>query len=243
MSKQSFVEMLRAIDDAGLDPYEFRLWVHIWRVGVSWESLRTIAQKCNMSVGKAQQARKSLCDKNLLTYREQRGRLGLAAIISETVVYVHDMNSDVHHMNTNVHHMNTNVHDMNTDVHHMNGSVHHMNAILSKQHEVNNSKRNNKKQQQQPARANVIATAAAAPHDSPVMSVLQEYGIALNKTTTPLLEMDADYVRAHLDHASRNNHAPGLAIKRMLDGDPPPRRPTDRDHVYIPADLLDIVNR
>ena len=74
------------------------------------------------------------------------------------------------------------------------------------------------------------------------MSVLQEYGIALNKTTTPLLEMDADYVRAHLDHASRNNDAPGLAIKRMLDGDREPQRPSTIRQ-SIPAEWADVIKR
>ena len=55
--------------------------------------------------------------------------------------------------------------------------------------------------------------------------------------------MDADYVRAHLDHASRNNHAPGLAIRRIIDGDPVPRKPGEPVTQSIPAEWADVIKR
>lgn len=48
----NFTEQLRAIDDAGFDVYQYRIMMHVWRVGECWESVRTMAGKCSMSVGK-----------------------------------------------------------------------------------------------------------------------------------------------------------------------------------------------
>lgn len=98
------------------------------------------------------------------------------------------------------------------------------------------------KQQQQPARANAIA-AAAAPVDTPAMAVLQEYGIALNKTTAPIATMDADFVEGHLLAAQRRGESAGLAIRRIIDGDSVPRKPGDATRQSIPAELADIIKR
>ena len=118
----SFAQMLREIDDAGLDVYEFRLWCHIWRVGVSWESVRTMAKKCGMSVGKAAQAKRSLMERNYLAYEERNGRLGLAVIVCSPHEQVQQLSDQE---------MNDYNSDPVVDVHHMNTSVHHVNAILS----------------------------------------------------------------------------------------------------------------
>lgn len=126
--RASFTDMLRAIDDAHLDVYEFRVWMHIWRVGVSWESLRTIAEKCDMSLGKAQQARNGLVERNLLTYKQARGRLGLTAVICSPDEQC-SPHEQVQHSDRSL--SEQNVHDMNMDVHHMNADVHQVNAILS----------------------------------------------------------------------------------------------------------------
>lgn len=125
----SFARMLREIDDADLDVYEFRLWCHIWRVGVSWESVRTMAKKCGMSTGRASQAKKSLLENHFLAYEERNGRLGLSAVVCSpheqtqqlSVQQVNEYNDDPV----------VDVHVVNESVHHMNTSVHHMNAILS----------------------------------------------------------------------------------------------------------------
>ena len=125
-ARTSPMERLRAIDDADLDVYEFRLYMHIWRVGVSWENQRTMAKKCNMSLGKVNQARQSLLDKSLLTYERKDGRLGLAAVLCSQ-----DEQTQQYHV-ADVHDVNTDVHDVNTDVHVVNTDVHVVNAILSK---------------------------------------------------------------------------------------------------------------
>lgn len=48
--------------------------------------------------------------------------------------------------------------------------------------------------------------------------LLTDAGIARNRTTAPLWSLDPTYVQAHLAAAKTT----GLAIRKMLDGDPPP---------------------
>lgn len=67
-------------------------------------------------------------------------------------------------------------------------------------------------------------------------TLLQQAGITRNKTTAPLWDMPPDYVEAHLTAAK----SPGLAIRKMLDGDPPPRRKTAYDQM-IPPEFRDVV--
>lgn len=79
------------------------------------------------------------------------------------------------------------------------------------------------------------ATAATA-------ALLQQAGITRNKTTAPLWDMPAAYVEAHLTTAK----SPGLAIRKMLDGDPPPWRNNHLDedgYQIIPNSLKDVVIR
>jgi len=51
---------LWAIDAAGLDVYQFRILVHIGRVGICWKSVRTLADECGISVGKVSEAKRLL---------------------------------------------------------------------------------------------------------------------------------------------------------------------------------------
>jgi len=59
-------ELPNLVDDMGLGPYEFRLLVHYYRVGNCWESTRTTARKCAMSVGKVSEARRGLERRKLI---------------------------------------------------------------------------------------------------------------------------------------------------------------------------------
>lgn len=68
------------------------------------------------------------------------------------------------------------------------------------------------------------------------LSLLREAGIALNARTRQLLNLDPDYLRAHID--GRGNTPIGLLIRKMLDGDPPPKPRNG-----IPDDLKDIILR
>lgn len=70
-----FTDQLRAIDDADLDPYQFRLVMHIWRVGNCWESVRTTAGKCKMSMGKVSQCTLELLETGLIERVAVGGRM------------------------------------------------------------------------------------------------------------------------------------------------------------------------
>ena len=63
-----------AIDQAGLDVYEFRLLGHIARRDKCFASLDTTAKLCNMSVRKAQYTLKSLLDKGFIVREQRKGR-------------------------------------------------------------------------------------------------------------------------------------------------------------------------
>lgn len=59
-------------DDFG--PFDFRLYVHIKRVagedGICFQSTRTLAKKCNMSIGEIHNSKKILVAKKLITIEE-----------------------------------------------------------------------------------------------------------------------------------------------------------------------------
>lgn len=70
----SFTEFLRAIDDSGLDPYEVRYLLHVWRRGACWETVRKVGTLCHMSKSQAHRARVSLLSKGWLTETDEAGR-------------------------------------------------------------------------------------------------------------------------------------------------------------------------
>lgn len=74
--------------------------------------------------------------------------------------------------------------------------------------------------------------------DTHVTQILAAAGISRNRTTAPLWDMPADYIAAHLAAAQ----SPGLAIRKMLDGDPPPRRKNEHE-LEIPPQYRDIIRR
>lgn len=131
--RPAFTETLRAIDDLSeLDVYEFRLLIHLWRVGVSWESMRTLAGKCNMSIGKVSQAQKSLLEKGYLVHQERGGRMGLAVAVrsqDEQERSPHEQTQQVGSSNRSPHERECSPHEQN---------VHHMNAILNQPYKSTN---------------------------------------------------------------------------------------------------------
>ena len=48
------------LDDAGLDPFSFRLVVHYYRCGITWEETEVTAQVCSMSIRQVSDKRKFL---------------------------------------------------------------------------------------------------------------------------------------------------------------------------------------
>jgi len=64
-------ELPNLIDDMKLDPYAFRLLVHYYRIGNCWESTRTTAKLCQMSVGKVSETRRILARKKLIHLEDE----------------------------------------------------------------------------------------------------------------------------------------------------------------------------
>lgn len=62
-----------ALDEAGLDVYEFRLLSHIARRGKCFATLTTTAKICQMSVRKAQSTLKSLENRGLIQKKQRKG--------------------------------------------------------------------------------------------------------------------------------------------------------------------------
>lgn len=147
--RPAFTETLRALDDLSeLDVYEFRLLIHLWRVGVSWESVRTLAGKCNMSIGKAYQAQQSLIEKGYLAHQERAGRMGLAVAVrsqSEQECSPREQTQQVDGSSCSPDEHECSPHEQN---------VHHVNAILNQPYKSTNEEL-------------VGATPAATPDDLP----------------------------------------------------------------------------
>lgn len=120
----SFTDILRALDDAKLEPSATRLLLHYWRVGVCWETRRTTAEKTGMSVGSVHKWHIWL-EKNGYIELAQKGdrmgfRLRIEALIpvengrseyeqtqQADVVLVHNLGVDVQNMNANVQNLGT----------------------------------------------------------------------------------------------------------------------------------------
>lgn len=68
------------VDDLGLSPYAFRLYAHMKRVagetGACWQSTRTLADTCKMSVGKVSKAKKELQEAGLITVETRKKQGG-----------------------------------------------------------------------------------------------------------------------------------------------------------------------
>lgn len=68
---QKYYAVIEHMADDDLDLFEYRLYGHYKRVcgqeGACWESVRTTAQKCGMSVGKVSQARRGLVEKGFIS--------------------------------------------------------------------------------------------------------------------------------------------------------------------------------
>lgn len=78
---ENFVRVPWSIEESELDPYQFRLWVHIARVGVCWQTVRTLADACKMSIGQTWKTQAWLLEHGYLEHAvdAQTGKAGVRA--------------------------------------------------------------------------------------------------------------------------------------------------------------------
>ena len=115
-----YVFIHSSLDDAGLDPFEFRIWCHLRRRAkerVAWPGMRSIAEKTGISLGKVCPIIRSLQAKGFLTATKRSGDQSNIYIVTvpEEIQRpynkqgVHDVNATVHDVNATVHVVNTRV--------------------------------------------------------------------------------------------------------------------------------------
>lgn len=71
------------LDDAGLDPKEFRIFAHLSRrasSGVAWPSVKTMGEVCCISQSRVRLALKTLTERGFVTCEERAGRTYLWTI-------------------------------------------------------------------------------------------------------------------------------------------------------------------
>ncbi len=80
--KKYWTQLPNLIDDMGLSVYAFRLYVHLKRVvgemenGECWQSVKTLAENCNMSIGMVTKAKKELDDLSLINIEKVKNPRG-----------------------------------------------------------------------------------------------------------------------------------------------------------------------
>lgn len=62
-TRRWFMQIPNLLDDSDLDPFEYRLVSHYYRVGNCWQSIRTTADLCHMSKSEVSRARERLTKK------------------------------------------------------------------------------------------------------------------------------------------------------------------------------------
>jgi hypothetical protein len=119
-----FHQMLNMMDE-DLNPYQYRLMGHYKRVcgdssdGACWESTRTTAEKCKMSVGKVSKTRRELQQMGYISIEERADDTLLITVIdrmAENIARYANRSPEkqsVHEVNANVHTVNAPVHEVN----------------------------------------------------------------------------------------------------------------------------------
>jgi hypothetical protein len=118
------------LDDSSLSVYAVRLYLHAKRVagertdGACWQSTRTLAEQCKMSLGAVTNAKKELLEKRWIRIEKVASARGERDVIRIADVWLVNMQKygkrsyserspSVHEMNTSVHTVNTSVHTVN----------------------------------------------------------------------------------------------------------------------------------
>lgn len=81
--KWYYTKIFKWVEDANLDPYEFRVYCHIAKVDLCWKKLNTIAIDCRMSRQRVQKAIKSLHSKGLITWNTRSGRSSILTAVCQ----------------------------------------------------------------------------------------------------------------------------------------------------------------
>ena len=81
--RKYFTIVLNLWESAGLNPYEFRLLIHYARVGNCYESVRTTARKCSISVGAVGRARDALEERGFITVSRNERRTLVIAVVDK----------------------------------------------------------------------------------------------------------------------------------------------------------------
>lgn len=105
-------DFFRALDDSGLDVYETRYLLRVWRRGTCWEKLDGIAKATRMSIGKASQVKKDLTAKGWLKEVVADGRVAYQVDIPNVVVF-HQVKQDVEEF----HEVKPEFHQVKSDFH------------------------------------------------------------------------------------------------------------------------------
>lgn len=102
-------DFFRALDDSGLDVYEIRFLMRVWRRGKCWEKLQSIAQSTGISVGKASTVRRDLLAAGWLAMGEFEGHIVYEVAIPDCCsvspheTEFHDMKQDFHQVKQEFH--------------------------------------------------------------------------------------------------------------------------------------------
>jgi len=93
-------ELPNLYDDAGLDPYQFRLLAHYVRVGNCYESVRTTARKCGMSPAQVCAKRKELAEDGFIVVTDNDyGTFNIEIVNKWAENFTKYSQSGVHHRN------------------------------------------------------------------------------------------------------------------------------------------------
>lgn len=187
-------------DDADLDVYEFRLLSHYVKVGNCWESTKTTAKNCKMSVSTVISKRLSLESKGfiMLTVDEEHGNTWLIEVV------------DKWQENFNKY----------SEGHTISGTGGLPDVIggglpdvIDKEEPI----------EEEPIEEKLIKKAAV--NRPSIKRALFEAGIVGEKIQQQLSQLEhitPEYIKAHSEYAKRKKMKKGLLIHKMLSGDPMP---------------------
>lgn len=93
-----YVQVPNIVDDFQLDPFSFRLYVHLRRVagedGACWQSTATLAAACKMSMGEVSKCKQILFDHGLIYIMKRKGKNGYYDHITIADIWAENLEHD-----------------------------------------------------------------------------------------------------------------------------------------------------